>query len=70
MSKTIYILLLLLLTIIKSFVFPINDIENKEEKKDFISRAYNLTSMSQLNSFFNQKKKYFFIFFCRFLFRM
>ena len=32
MSKTIYILLLLL-TIIKSFVFPINDIENKEEKK-------------------------------------
>ena len=66
MSKTIYILLLLLLTIIKSFVFPINDIENKEEKKDFISRAYNLTSMSQLNSFFNQKKNIFLYFFADF----
>ena len=65
MSKTIYILLLLL-TIIKSFVFPINDIENKEEKKDFISRAYNLTSMSQLNSFFNQKKNIFLYFFADF----
>ena len=65
MSKTIYILLLLL-TIIKSFVFPINDIENKEEKKDFISRAYNLTSMSQLNSFFNQKKNIFLYFFTDF----
>ena len=64
MSKTIYILLLL--TIIKSFVFPINDIENKEEKKDFISRAYNLTSMSQLNSFFNQKKNIFLYFFADF----
>ena len=66
MSKTIYILLLLLLTIIKSFVFPINDIENKEEKKDFISRAYNLTSMNQLNSFFNQKKNIFLYFFADF----
>ena len=65
MSKTIYILLLLL-TIIKSFIFPINDIENKEEKKDFISRAYNLTSMSQLNSFFNQKKNIFLYFFADF----
>ena len=65
MSKTIYILLLLL-TIIKSFVFPINDIENKEDKKDFISRAYNLTSMSQLNSFFNQKKNIFLYFFADF----
>ena len=65
MSKAIYILLLLL-TIIKSFVFPINDIENKEEKKDFISRAYNLTSMSQLNSFFNQKKNIFLYFFADF----
>ena len=65
MSKTIYILLLLL-TIIKSFVFPINDIENKEEKKDFISRAYNLTSMNQLNSFFNQKKNIFLYFFADF----
>ena len=59
------LLIILSGSFINSFVFPINDIENTLNS-NFISRAYNLTSISQLNSFINQKKHIFLYFFANF----
>ena len=63
----IYILLILFSnSYINSFVFPNMDIEKINKEKDFISRAYNLTSISQLKSFLNQRKHIFLYFFSNF----
>ena len=69
MSKKNFIALILIINFfisIKCFVFPNNNIENLIKDKNYISRAYNLTSISQLNSFINQKKHIFMYFFADF----
>ena len=73
MSKINFILeiFILLLSfsfpIINCFVFPINNADtNIMNEKNFISRAYNLTSVSQLKSFLNQKKHIFLYFYADF----
>ena len=69
MSKKNFIALILIINFfisINCFVFPNNNIENLIKDKNYISRAYNLTSISQLNSFINQKKHIFMYFFADF----
>ena len=69
MSKINFIALILIINFfisINCFVFPNNNIENLIKDKNYISRAYNLTSISQLNSFINQKKHIFIYFFADF----
>ena len=73
MSKltTIFEIIILItysITLINSFIFPNEELEKiySEQNKNFISRAYNLTSISQLNSFINQKKHIFIYFFADF----
>ena len=69
MSKKNFIALILIINFfisINCFVFPNNNIENIIKDKNYISRAYNLTSISQLNSFINQKKHIFMYFFADF----
>ena len=61
----IYIILILLLLNknIKSSPFPS---QNIEDKKEYISRAYNLTSISQLDSFLKHNKQTFVYFYSNF----
>ena len=73
MSKltTIFEIIILItysITLINSFIFPNEELEKiySEQNKNFISRAYNLTSISQLNSFLNQKKNIFLYFHSKF----
>ena len=72
MSKNFFIVEIIILLIIFSFtsincfVFPNNNIEDMMKDKNFISRAYNLTSTSQLKSFMNQNKNIFIYFFSDF----
>ena len=72
MSKNFFIVEIIILLIIFSlspincFVFPNNNIEDMMKDKNFISRAYNLTSISQLKSFMNQNKNIFIYFFSDF----
>ena len=53
-------------SLINCFIFPNKEIENAMKESDFISRAYNLTSLSQLKSFMAQKKHIFLYFYSNF----
>ncbi len=70
MSKKIIEIILILsifsFTLINCFIFPNKEIENAMKESDFISRTYNLTSISQLKSFMAQKKNIFLYFYSNF----
>ena len=70
MSKKIIEIILILsifsYTLINCFIFPNKEIENAMKESDFISRTYNLTSISQLKSFMAQKKNIFLYFYSNF----
>ena len=61
----IFILSILILSI-KSNPFYSENIENDNEKREYISRTYNLTSLGQLDSFLKQKKQTFLYFYSNF----
>ena len=64
-NHEIFILLIIFL-FIKSNPFTNQDIIDDKEKKEYISRTYNLTSMGQLNSFMRQHKQIFIYFYSNF----
>ena len=72
MSKINFVFEIILLffifsnSLINCFIFPNKEIENAMKESDFISRAYNLTSLSQLKSFLAQKKHIFLYFYSNF----
>ena len=59
-------ILLILFIFIKTNPFPTQGIKDEEDKKEFISRAYNLTSKSELDSFLRHNKQTFVYFFSNF----
>ena len=61
----IFILSILFL-LIKSNPFYNENFENNNDKKEYISRAYNLTSLGQLDSFLKHKKQTFLYFYSNF----
>ena len=59
-------ILIILFSFIKANPFPNLDLKDIEDKNEYISRAYNLTSKAELDSFLRQKKQTFVYFFANF----
>ena len=64
--EIIILLIIFSSSYINSFVFPNSNIDNIIHEKNFIPHTYNLTSISQIKSFMNQKKHIFIYFFADF----